>query len=118
MSGVSSGQPSVEYGQSCEENHVSSTSGSWTSSTDPHSAHAVGSSTDATWCPFAQYHTGMRCPHHSCREMFQSRRLSSHCVYARSHRRGQNVMRPSSAASFAELFSGSTFTNHCWPLIH
>ena len=39
---MSSGQPSVANGQSADENHVSSTSGSRVSSCWPHSAHASG----------------------------------------------------------------------------
>ena len=43
----------------------------------PHTGHAVGSSTAANSCPSGQYHTGIRWPHHSCREMFQSRSPAS-----------------------------------------
>ena len=82
---MSSGQPSVEYGQSCDENHVSRTSGSCSSSADPHVAHGVGilAGATVTW-PSGQYHAGMRWPHQSCREMFQSRRLSSHADVRRA----------------------------------
>ena len=49
--GVSSGQPSVANGQSADENHVSSTSGSRASSREPHSAHASGSRLRARHVP-------------------------------------------------------------------
>ena len=71
-SGVDSGQPRVEKGQSPEENQVSSTSGSWRTG-PPHVGHAARSVRD-TWAlpSLSQYQTGMRCPHHSWREMHQS----------------------------------------------
>ena len=71
-SGVCSGQPSVAYGHSAEENQVSSTSGSRSSSVEPHSAHASGAGhAQVTW-PSGQYQSGSWCPHQSWREMFQS----------------------------------------------
>ena len=55
---MSSGQPSVANGQSADENHVSSTSVSRSSSPEPHSAHAAGLvSCTVTW-PSGQYQTG------------------------------------------------------------
>src|SRR6266403_135507 len=70
---VFSGQPSVENGQRPEENQVSSTSGSWRRFSSSHCGHVFGSSRRTiVWPFFAQYHAGMRCPHHSCREMHQS----------------------------------------------
>ena len=97
---------------------MSRTSGSCSSVEDPHVAQASGSSRATVTWPSGQYHAGMRWPHQSCREMFQSRRLSSQPTYARCHRSGQNVMRPSSAASFAGPRNRSTATNHCRPAIH
>jgi hypothetical protein len=75
---VSSGQPSVDSGHSHDENQVSSTSGSWVSADLPHVPQAAGGSTatvSAAHAASSQVHTGMRCPHHSCREMHQSRML-------------------------------------------
>src|SRR5262245_43621507 len=69
--GVRSGQPRVEKGQSPEENQVSSTSGSWRNA--PPQEHAGGSWRATIVVPHAsQYQAGMRCPHHSWREMHQS----------------------------------------------
>src|SRR5579864_6698760 len=92
MSAVSSGQPSVEYGHRHELNHVSSTSVSCVKAEPPHFGHFFGTPA-ARACPsksstlesvagtiswqLSQCHTGMRCPHQSCREMHQSRILSS-----------------------------------------
>jgi hypothetical protein len=73
---VSSGQPSVENGQSPEENHVSRTSSSWRTG-PPHVGHAV-SGVRETWTePSAsQCQAGIRWPHQSCREMHHGRMLS------------------------------------------
>src|SRR6202162_3418064 len=97
--GVCSGQPSVENGQSPDENHVSRTSGSCSSLAEPHFGQAVGSSTAANVSPLSQYQTGMRCPHQSWREMHQSRMFSIQCMYTRSKRRGMIWMRPSLTAA-------------------
>jgi hypothetical protein len=56
---VCSGQPSVANGQSADENHVSSTSGSRSRSREPHSAHASGSLSATVKCPSGQYQTGI-----------------------------------------------------------
>ena len=42
----------------------------------------------------SQYHTGMRWPHQSCREMFQSRMFSSQCTYTPSQRSGRMRIAP------------------------
>ena len=72
-SGVSSGQPSVANGQSCEENHVSRTSSSCVSSLEPHSAHASGADSATVRWPSGQYQTGIRWPHQSWRDTHQGR---------------------------------------------
>src|SRR4051794_35541594 len=95
---VSSGQPSVENGQSPDENQVSSTSGSWRSAVLPHVAHAVGSSRPTIVWPWSQYHAGMRCPHQSCREMHQSWMFSIHAKYVFSQCAGTKRVRPSRTA--------------------
>src|ERR687898_2364831 len=69
-SASSSGQPSVAIGHRLLENQVSNTSGSC-------SKPAPGESLEATTSPSGPYQTGMRCPHHSCLETFQSRIFSS-----------------------------------------
>ena len=66
----------VANGHSAEENQVSSTSGSRSSAAEPHVAHAAGSSSATVSCPSGQYHTGIWCPHQSCREMHHGRMLS------------------------------------------
>ncbi len=55
-----SGQPSVEKGQSAEENHVSSTSSSRVRCVQPHFSHFVGSSRlTLIWPHSSQYHAGI-----------------------------------------------------------
>ena len=73
---MSSGQPSVENGQSPEENQVSSTSSSCCTA-PPHPGHR-SISVRETWvaAQVGQYHTGIRCPHQSWREIGQSRMFS------------------------------------------
>src|SRR5437764_8998083 len=73
-SGVFSGQPSVEWHQSAEENHVSSTSSSCRSEETGFPEHfAASAALRATKIlPASSYHAGMRCPHQSWREMHQS----------------------------------------------
>src|SRR5262249_14113523 len=77
-SGVPSGQPRVENGQSPDENQVSRTSGSWCTA-PPHFGHAVRS-TRETWTEpsLSQYQAGIRCPHQSCREIHQGRMFCIH----------------------------------------
>jgi hypothetical protein len=64
-SGVSSGQPSVEKGQSPDENHVSNTSVSRRSGR-PHDGQVVKSVRDTkTFSSVSQYQAGIRWPHQS-----------------------------------------------------
>ena len=120
-SSESSGQPSVEWGHSPELNQVSSTSLSCRRFCDRQLPHSSGSSTAAVWWPqSSQYHTGMRCPHHSWRLMHQSRMFSSQLRYTRVKRSGTSLIRPSTTAAWAlpAMESGCswdpTLTNHCW----
>ena len=55
----------------------------------------------------------MRWPHHSCREMHQSRMLSIQWKNVFDQLSGTNLVFPCSTASMAGLASGSIFTNHC-----
>ena len=72
-SGVFSGQPRVENGQSQEENQVSRTSVSCFKLWLWHFGHSVASSLDTIISPqSSQYHTGILCPHQSWREIHQS----------------------------------------------
>ena len=65
-SSVFSGQPMVENGQSAELNQVSRTSSSRVMCLLWQHSHSVASSRETViWPQSAQYHTGMRCPHHS-----------------------------------------------------
>ena len=64
-------------------------------------------------CPSAQYQTGIRCPHHSCREMHQSRMFSIQRSYTPFQCGGMNVTVPSWDARNAGSASGFIFTNHC-----
>src|SRR5690348_3618564 len=103
-------------GHSHDENHVSSTSGSCVSALPLHLAHAAGGSTATVSAPHAaspQYQTGMRCPHHSWREMHQSLMLVIQCMYVLVHDSGMNLVLPSFTASIAGLASGAVLTNHC-----
>ncbi len=61
-------------GHSHDENQVSSTSSSC------RQPSPAGRSTE-TAISSPRYQTGMRCPHHSCREMHQSRMFSSQFRY-------------------------------------
>src|SRR5215471_18930069 len=73
-SGVSLGQPSVEWHHSAEENHVSSTSSScWSAPTGLPAFFAASAALRATkTLPSPSYHAGIRWPHQSWREMHQS----------------------------------------------
>src|SRR5713101_8045609 len=73
-SGVFSGQPSVEWHHSADENHVSSTSSSCLSdATDFPDVCAASKAERATvMLPASSYHAGIRWPHQSWREMHQS----------------------------------------------
>src|SRR6266481_6018480 len=108
----------VEKGQSAELNHVSSTSGSCVSLLEPHFVHFAGAwrATIISLQP-AQYQAGMRCPHHSCREMHQSRMLCIQWKKVFDQVSGTNFVLPCSTASMAGLASGSILTNHCVEII-
>ncbi len=92
-------------------------SGSWTSSAAglPHVPQAVGPSGSAdtvTW-PSGQYQAGIRWPHHSWRDTFQSRMLVIQCSHVFSSRSGRIVVAPDRVASSAFAASGPVRTNHC-----
>src|SRR5271163_3129533 len=78
-SGVCSGQPSVEWHHSADENQVSSTSSSCLRALAGLFIFFAASSTlrATTTLPSASYHAGIRWPHQSWREMHQSRTLLS-----------------------------------------
>ena len=102
-------------GQSQELNQVSRTSSSWRRAA-PQAGHAGGSSRNALCWPLAsQYQTGMRWPHQSWREMFQSRIPVSHCSNSTPRRSGLKRTSPFRYASSAGAASGSIVTNH-WSL--
>ena len=96
---MSSGQPSVANGQSADENHVSSTSGSRVARAEPHSAHASGSVSAQVTCPSGQYQIGSWWPHHSWRDTFQGRIAFSQSSATLLCTGGWNVTRPDSIAS-------------------
>src|SRR5207302_7140299 len=105
--------PSVANGQSADENHVSSTSGSRVSSCEPHSVHADGAvSATVTW-PFGQYQTGSWWPHQSCREMFHGRIAFSQSSATRPWIDGWKRTRPSSIARIAGSASSVMSHHHC-----
>ena len=61
----------------------------------------------------SQYHTGMRWPHQSWREIGQLRMFSIQWAYVLTQPRGTILMRPSRTALRAGSASGLTWTNHC-----
>ncbi len=105
---MSSGQPRVENGHRADENQVSSTSSSWV---QPAGGESSGPKQASS--PSGEYQTGIRCPHHSCRLMHQSRRLSTHWKYRPRSDSGSITTRPSRTASAAAFASVSTRTHHC-----
>ncbi len=109
---MSSGQPSVANGHSADENHVSSTSGSRTSSREPHSAHASGSVSAHVTCPSGQYQIGSWWPHQSWRDTFHGRIAFSQSSATRFCTGGWNVTRPDSIASTAASAIGFMSTHH------
>src|SRR5579871_4666981 len=114
MSGVSSGQPSVESGHSPELNHVSSTSVSCSIAAEPQCEQVVGvSRATVIFLQLPQFHAGTRWPHQSCREMHQSRMLYIHSKYVLAQFAGTKVMRPSSTALIAGSARGFIFAHHC-----
>ena len=88
---------------------MSRTSGSWVQPSPG------GSSSGPTQrsSPSGPYQTGIRCPHHSWREMVQSCMLSTQSKYLAAISGGWIGVRPSRTASPAALASGATLTNHC-----
>ena len=114
---MSSGQPSVENGHSCEENHVSSTSSSWVIWSVPHSAHASGRSTATVTCPSGQYQAGSGGP------TTAGVRCSSRAGCRATPRKGAaSVGSEPEAAVLSGLLRGPvsslTFTNHWGPASH
>src|SRR5580693_3889587 len=104
----------VEKGHSAELNHVSNTSGSWVNLPEPHFVHLEGVSRETIISlQSPQYHAGMRCPHHSWREMHQSRILRIHSKYSVRRLSGMSSTSPRSTAAIAGSASGFIFTNHC-----
>src|ERR1700739_3480228 len=110
-SGVSSGQPIVEKGQSAELNQVSSTSGSCVNFPEPHLEHAFGAP-PATMISLQsrQYHAGIRCPHQSCREIHQSRMLRIHSKYSVRRFSGTISTPPPSTPAIARSAKRFLFT--------
>ena len=109
----------MENGHSPELNQVSKMSGSWVSRAAgaPHASQAGGPSISAltvAW-PSGQYQAGMRWPHHSWRDTFQSRMPVSQCSQTFSKRSGRIRVRPDRVAWSAAAASGPVFTNH-WVL--
>ena len=103
----------MAYGQSADENQVSSTSGSRSSSAEPHSAHAFGGGhAQVTW-PSGQYQSGCWWPHQSCREMFQSGISSSERIANWCCDSGWKRTRRSWSAASAGLRGSSIATHHC-----
>ncbi len=114
---MSSGQPRVENGHRPELNQVSKMSGSWVScdaglAHTSHAAGPAGSADTETW-PSGQYQAGIRCPHHSCRDTFQSRMPVIQCSHVLTNRSGRIRVSPPRVASSADAASGPVFTNHC-----
>ena len=93
---------------------MSSTSSSCLSSAAPHLGQAAGTArATVISAHLPQYQAGMRCPHHSCREMHQSRMLCIQWKNVFDQLSGTNLVLPCSTASMAGLASGSILTNHC-----
>ena len=95
-SGVSSGQPSVENGQRPDENHVSSTSGSWRTAAALRARGEVSCARRAWSRPCRSTTPGIRWPHQSWREMHQSLDVLHPVVVGLRPLRGTIVIRPSS----------------------
>jgi len=64
----------------------------------------------------SQVQAGMRWPHHSWREMHQSRMLIIQWKNVFDQLSGTNLVFPCSTASIAGLASGCILTNHCTEL--
>ena len=94
-------------------------SGSWTSSRPgrrqtSQASGPSGADVTVTW-PSGQYQAGIRCPHHSWRETFQSRMLVIQCSHVFSNRGGRIAVSPERVASRAVSASGFVRMNH-WVL--
>src|ERR1700712_4235125 len=98
----------VENGHIPELNQVSSTSGSCVQP----SPGGCSSGPTQRISPAGPYQTGMRCPHHSCREMHQSCMLSTQSKYLGANSCGWIRVWPPRTASPAACASGPTLTNH------
>src|SRR3989344_3349729 len=120
-SGVSSGQPSVASGQRPDENQVSKIFSSCSHRCAPQvcqffsgiSADTTMSLSLPTSCAalqFLQYHTGMRCPHQSDREIDQSCILESQSDNAVWYCSGTNCISLIRRSAFCA--SGCIFKNH------
>ena len=93
---------------------MSRTSSSCLSWAAPHFAHAAGVVRATVISPhLSQVQAGIRWPHHSWREMHQSRMLCIQWKNVFVHASGTNLVFPCSTASMAGLASGSILTNHC-----
>src|SRR5580658_4510210 len=104
----------VENGHRLELNQVSRTSGSCSMPDDPQWEHFWGASRATVISrQFAQCQAGMRCPHHSCREMHQSRMFSIQLKNVFSQLSGTKRIRPSRTAAMAFAAIGFVLTNHC-----
>src|SRR5829696_10420395 len=88
------------------ENQVSNTSGSC-------SKPAPGDSVEGTTSPSGPYHTGIRCPHQSCLETFQSRTFSSHLMVSRRQESGWTEISRFMSTSIAGSASGLMEHHHC-----
>ena len=108
-----SGQPSVANGQSAEENQVSSTSVSRTSSPEPHSAQASGGGQVQSRCPSGHVQIGIWCPHQSWRETHQSGAFSSESIANGAGSRGGSGRAALSSAAIAGAASSSIRHHHC-----
>src|ERR1044071_8258207 len=84
----------------------------------PHLLHALGVSRATVMPPQLQYQAGMRWPHHSWREMHQSRMLVIQCMYVFVHSSGTKRVfggsppGPGSTAAAAFCASGPALTHH------
>ena len=95
---------------------MSSTSSSWRSSLEPHSAHSAGAVSATVMWPSGQYQTGIRCPHQIWREMHHGRTFSSQSRQTREKRSGVKRTRPSLTAAIAGAAS-SSIAHHHWSMI-
>src|SRR3990167_6598354 len=78
----------------------------------PQVLHVVGVVRATVIAPHSQYQAGIRWPHHSWREMHQSRMLFIQCMYVFVHSSGTNLVLPCSTAAAAFSASGAALTHH------